>query len=168
MKGYGQGWRAGFRQSKALTERQTRERSTNFTSPNMSCEVTASLGYLPFAPRRARRLDWVGSSSSPDGEAAVRPRLTLERQVTSRLLPDFTYQATGSSGRQPAACALEHHSTNDAAADSAPTAGDSTTRTPSARVRRHSPPRSWARLRKMLEPLYWGHAGKAPASRLEY
>jgi len=60
MKGYGQGWRAGFRQSKALTERQTRERSTNFTSPNMSCEVTASLGYLPFAPRRARRLDWVG------------------------------------------------------------------------------------------------------------
>ena len=48
------------------------------------------------------RLFRVGSSSSPDGEAAVRPRLTLERQVTSRLLPDFTYQATGSSGRAPA------------------------------------------------------------------
>ena len=65
MKGYGQGWRAGFRQSKALTERQTRERSTNFTSPNMSCEVTASLGYLPFAPRRARRLDWVETTHQP-------------------------------------------------------------------------------------------------------
>ena len=88
MKGYGQGWRAGFRQSKALTERQTRERSTNFTSPNMSCEVTASLGYLPFAPRRARRLDWVGSSSWQNGEAAVRRSLTLERQVTSTLRPD--------------------------------------------------------------------------------
>ncbi len=88
MKGYGQGRRAGFRQSKALTERQTRERSTNFTSPNMSCEVTASLGYLPFAPRRARRLDWVESSSWKDGEAAVHRRLTLERQMTSTLLPD--------------------------------------------------------------------------------
>ena len=31
---------------------------------------------------------WVDTSSSPDGEAAVRPRLTLERQVTNTLLPD--------------------------------------------------------------------------------
>jgi len=54
----------------------------------MSCEVTASLGYLPFAPQSARRLVWVGTSSWQNGEAAVRPRLTLERQVTSTLLPD--------------------------------------------------------------------------------
>jgi len=56
------------------------------------------------------------------------------------MLPDSRREANGRSDRQPAACAPEHHSTNDAAADSAPTAGDSTTRTPSARVRRHSPP----------------------------
>ncbi len=31
---------------------------------------------------------WVGSTSWQDGEAAVRRRLTLERQVTSTLLPD--------------------------------------------------------------------------------
>jgi hypothetical protein len=31
---------------------------------------------------------WVDTSSSPDGEAAVRPCLTLERQVTNTLLPD--------------------------------------------------------------------------------
>ena len=31
---------------------------------------------------------WVGTSSWQNGEAAVRPRLTLERQVTSTLLPD--------------------------------------------------------------------------------
>lgn len=73
MKGYGQGWRAGFRQSKALTERQTRERSTNFTSPNMSCEVTASLGYLPFAPRRARRLDWDPAVPSRRDLRGLRP-----------------------------------------------------------------------------------------------
>jgi len=50
--------------------------------------VTASLGYLPFAPRRARRLDWVDTSSSPDGEAAVHRRPTRERQVTNTLLSD--------------------------------------------------------------------------------
>lgn len=42
---------------------------------------------------------WVGSSSWQDGEAAVRHRVMFERQVTSRLLPDFTHQATDSSGR---------------------------------------------------------------------
>lgn len=92
MKGYGQGWRAGFRQSKALTERQTRERSTNFTSPNMSCEVTASLGYLPFAPRRARRLDWVGLRPTPHPirrrKAAVGGSLSVNcRPPTSRVDP---------------------------------------------------------------------------------
>jgi len=59
----------------------------------------AQLNRSTTASVKAERLHRVGSSSSPDGEAAVRPRLTLERQVTSRLLPDFTYQATGSSGR---------------------------------------------------------------------
>jgi len=33
---------------------------------------------------------WVGSSSWQDEEAAVHRRLTLERQVTSTLLPDCT------------------------------------------------------------------------------
>ncbi|HRP26598.1 hypothetical protein, partial [Thauera sp.] len=35
----------------------------------------------------------VGTSSWQDGEAAVRPRLTLERQVTSTLLPDCAIKA---------------------------------------------------------------------------
>ena len=100
MKGYGQGWRAGFRQSKALTERQTRERSTNFTSPNMSCEVTASLGYLPFAPQSARRLVWVGSSSWQDEEAAVHRRLTVERQVPNTLLPDCAIKPPAAEAEQ--------------------------------------------------------------------
>ena len=41
-------------------------------------------------------LEWqqrVGSSSWQDGEAAVRRRLTLERQVTSTLLPDCAIKA---------------------------------------------------------------------------
>jgi len=39
------------------------------------------------------RLQRVGTSSWQDGEAAVRPRLTLERQVTSTLLPDCAIKA---------------------------------------------------------------------------
>lgn len=42
---------------------------------------------------------WVSSSSSQDGEAAVRRRLTAERQVTRTLQPVFIHQATGRSGR---------------------------------------------------------------------
>ena len=38
--------------------------------------------------RKAQRPQRVGTSSWQNGEAAVRPRLTLERQVTSTLLPD--------------------------------------------------------------------------------
>nr|ACB13038.1 hypothetical protein [Thauera sp. B4] len=34
-------------------------------------------------------LFWVGSSSWQDGEAAVRRRPTLERQVTNTLRPDY-------------------------------------------------------------------------------
>jgi len=76
--------------------------AASFYSPVFGGRIgcaTAPFRRLPFTHGVREWQQRVDTSSSPDGEAAVRPRLTLERQVTSRLLPDFTYQATGSSGR---------------------------------------------------------------------
>ena len=54
------------------------------------------------SPRgRGRRRTKLNSSSSwPDGEAAVRRRLTLERQVTSTLLPDCTIKPPAAEADQ--------------------------------------------------------------------
>ena len=49
---------------------------------------TPPLRNLPLIHRYDECLLWVGTSSWQNGKAAVRPRLTLERQVTSTLLPD--------------------------------------------------------------------------------
>ena len=51
--------------------------------------------------KETKRLQRVGSSNWKDGEAAVHRRLTLERQVTSTLLPDCAIEP-------PAAEAEEH------------------------------------------------------------
>lgn len=50
--------------------------------------MAAPLRDLPLRSCRTGWLQRVGSSSWQNGEAAVRRRLTLERQVTNTLLPD--------------------------------------------------------------------------------
>ena len=59
----------------------------------MCVGLPASHRDLPQDQLRHECLLWVGTSSWQDGEAAVRPRLTLERQVTSTLLPDCAIKA---------------------------------------------------------------------------
>ena len=59
----------------------------------MCVGLPASRRDLPQDQLRHECLLWVGTSSWQDGEAAVRPRLTLERQVTSTLLPDCAIKA---------------------------------------------------------------------------
>lgn len=51
-----------------------------------------TLRKLPLPRCQFERPDWVDTSSWQDGEAAVRPCLTLERQVTNTLLPDCAFK----------------------------------------------------------------------------
>ena len=53
------------------------------------------------------RLQWGGSSSWQDGEAAVRRLPTLERQVTGTLLPDCAIKPPAAEADLPSLPALE-------------------------------------------------------------